>query len=184
MGGGRVSCSGVYCFLPTCTQCSLSWGLIVYVCHFQCTTITLRMAHKIQFKQNYLIVQYCDPAHIWPWYNRHLWITDLGNSKFFPLWVCWTTYVSWKHNSCSQWNQDCRRQHAFTQLCDFVLLVEGGFFAPLLANFLLVPWEMFVGSFCSVTCWFGWLINFKHTGMCVFSLAMWKKAFWINGVIL
>lgn len=115
---GQVSCSGVYCFLPTCTQCSLSWELVVYVCHCQCTTIILRMACKIQFKRNYLIVQYCTPAHIWPWYNPHLWITDLVNRKFFPLWVGWTTYLSWKHNSCSQWTQDCCRQHdsAWAQL--------------------------------------------------------------------
>lgn len=195
MGGGRVSCSGVYCFLPTCTQCPLSWGLIVYVCHCQCTTITLRMARKIQFKLNYLIVQYCNPAHIWPWYNRHLWITDLVNSKFFSLWVCWTTYLSWKHNSCSRWNQDCRRQHDSAWRDHYLLCIHstlwfctfcrrGVFWLLWLANFPLVPWEMFVGSFCSVTCWFGWLINFKHTGMCVFSLAMWKKAFRINGVLL
>lgn len=66
----------------------------------------------------------------------------------------------------------------------FYFLQKGGFSLLWLANFLLVPWEMFVGSFCSVTCWFGWLINFKHTGMCVFSLAVWKKAFRINGVLL
>lgn len=136
MGGGRVSCSGVYCFLPTCTQCS---------------TITLRMARKIQFKLNYLIVQYCTQAHIWPWYNRHLWITDLVNSKFFPLLVCWTTYEIYLENTThvaggikiaadNMTALGAITVHsAFTQLCDFVLFVEGGFLASLISQFFLGP---------------------------------------------
>lgn len=118
--------------------------------------ITLRMARKIQFKQNYLIVQYCTPAHIWPWYNRHLWITDLVNSKFFPLWVGWTTCVSWKHNSCSRWNQDCRRQHDGAWRDRYLLCIHStlwfctscrrGFFPPLISQFSLGP----VRNFCRV----------------------------------